>query len=145
MLGKIINSNDFCQYLIIFLTLSEIQTYFSVFFRFNAILESKKAPICSKHTFLLTCYTKKKTNFGFVYVFLIGSTYKQNINFNQSTKQCLSTSKKYAFLLNVISLWIKVDFAISWRKVKIWLTSTNVKYWILPKWLSQSELLLWWN
>ncbi len=62
---------------------------------------------------------------GFGYVFLIGSMYKQIINFNQSIKQCLSTSKKYAFLLKVISLWIKVDFAISWRKVKIWLTSTN--------------------
>ncbi len=37
----------------------------------------------------------KKTNFGFGYVFLFGSMYKQNINFNQSIKQCLSTSKKY--------------------------------------------------
>ncbi len=68
------------------------------------------------------------SNFGFGYVFLIGSMYEQNINFNQSIKQCLSASNKYAFLLKVISLWIKVDFAISWRKVKIWLTSTNVKF-----------------
>ncbi len=70
----------------------------------------------------------KKTNFGFGYVFLIGSMYKQNINFNQGIKHCLSACKKYAFLLKVISLWIKVDFAISWCKVKIWLTSTNVKF-----------------
>ncbi len=72
--------------------------------------------------------TLKKTNFGFGYDFLIGSMYKQNINFNQSIKQCCIKSKKYAFLLKVISLWIKVDFAISWRKVKIWLTSTNLKF-----------------
>ncbi len=76
----------------------------------------------------ITLSTLKKTNFGFGYVFLIGSMYKQKINFNQSIKQCCINNKKYAFLLKVISLWIKVNFAISWRKVKIWLTSTNVKF-----------------
>ena len=52
-------------------------------------------------------YTKK-TNFEFGYVFLIGSMYKQNINFNQSIKQCCINDKKYAFLLKIIPLWINL-------------------------------------
>ncbi len=45
----------------------------------------------------LNLNTLKKTNFEFGYVFLIGSMYKQNINFNQSVKNVLSTNKKYAY------------------------------------------------